>query len=89
MEQEVEQQLDGIVVDIKAYVCELAFIGEDEVGDDGALFSAGLIDSVSIIQLVGFVEKRCKIKITPSQLTLENWDSLSRIRDFVARSLAA
>ena len=89
MEQKVEQQLDGIVVDIKAYICELAYIDDDEVGDDGALFSAGLIDSVSLIQLVGFVEKRCKIKITPSQLTLENWDSLSRIRDFVARSLAA
>jgi acyl carrier protein len=89
MEQKVEQQLDGIVVDIKAHICELAFIDDDEIGDDGALFSAGLIDSVSLIQLVGFVEKRCKIKITPSQLTLENWDSLSRIRDFVARSLAA
>lgn len=89
MEQKVEQQLDGIVVDIKAYVCELAFIEEHEIGDDGALFSAGLIDSVSLIELVGFVEKRCKIKITPSQLTLENWDSLSRIRDFIAREIAA
>lgn len=89
MEQKVERQLDGIVVDIRAYVCELAFIEEDEIGDDGALFSAGLIDSVSLIELVGFVEKRCKIKITPSQLTLENWDSLSRIRDFIARELAA
>ncbi|MHC4136531.1 MAG: acyl carrier protein [Planctomycetota bacterium] len=89
MEQKVEQQLDGIVVDIKAYVCELAFIDEDEIGDDGALFSAGLIDSVSLIQLVGFVEQRCKIKITPSQLTLENWDSLSCIRDFIAKELAA
>jgi acyl carrier protein len=89
MEQNVEQQLDGIVVDIKAYVCELAFVEEEEIGEDGALFSAGLIDSVSLIELVGFVEQRCKIKITPGQLTLENWDSLSRIRDFIARELAA
>jgi len=89
MEQKVERQLDGMVVDIKAYVCELAFIEEDEIGADGALFSAGLIDSVSLIQLVDFVEKRCNIKITPSQLTLENWDSLDRIRDFVAREIAA
>lgn len=89
MEQKVEQQLDGIVVDIKAYVCELAYVDESEIGDDGALFSAGLIDSVSLIELVGYVEKRCKIKIKPSQLTLENWDSLARIRDFVAREIAA
>ena len=89
MEQKVEQQLDGIVVDIKAYVCELAYVDENEIGDDGALFSAGLIDSVSLIELVGVVEKRCNIKIKPSQLTLENWDSLSRIRAFVARETTA
>jgi acyl carrier protein len=89
MEQKVEQQLDGIVVDIKAYVCELAFVDEDEIGEDGALFSAGLIDSVSLIELVAFVEQRCNIRITPGQLTLENWDSLSRIRGFIARELAA
>ena len=88
MSQLTEDQLAGMVTDIRAFLCDLVFMEEDEINNEEPLFSSGIVDSVSLIELVGFVEKRVSIKVTPGQLTLDNWDSLDRIRDFIARSVA-
>lgn len=50
------------------------------------LFSSGLLDSVSMVTLIGFIEEKGGVTIRPNDVTLENFDCISRIVDYV-RSL--
>lgn len=50
--------------------------------DDTRLFSEGLIDSLSVMDLVGFVEEQLGCAIPPAEITLENFDSIDRIARF-------
>lgn len=43
------------------------------------LFSSGLIDSLSVMDLVGVVESALGQVIPPADITLENFDSIERI----------
>jgi acyl carrier protein len=53
--------------------------------DDTALFSSGLMDSLSVIELVSFIEKLIGCAIPPAEITLQNFDSISRIVRFISR----
>lgn len=56
--------------------------------DDTGLFSGGLIDSLSVMDLVSLVETEIGCQIPPAAITLENFDSISRIVRF-AESLTS
>jgi acyl carrier protein len=51
--------------------------------DDTGLFSQGLIDSLSVMDLVAFVEGKIGRPIDPAHITLENFDSVARIVRYV------
>jgi acyl carrier protein len=53
--------------------------------DETALFSAGLLDSLTVMELVGFVESQIDGEISPTDITLDNFDSIEQIVRFVAR----
>ena len=69
---------------LKQFICSLVYMEEDELGDDDPLFSAGLIDSLTLLELIRFVEQSYAIEVTPSQITLDNWDSVTRIKQLIA-----
>lgn len=54
-----------------------------DLSDQTPLFSTGLLDSFSMVEIVTFVETRIGSKIRFVDLTLENFDSISRILKFV------
>jgi acyl carrier protein len=49
------------------------------LADDTGLFSGGLIDSLSVMDLVGFVEETIGYPIPPTEITFENFDSIESI----------
>ena len=53
--------------------------------DDTALFSAQLINSLNVMELVCFVEEQLGCAIPPAEITLENFDSISRIVRFASK----
>lgn len=59
-----------------------------DLTDDTGLFSGGLIDSLSVMDLVGFVEEQIGAPIRPGDITLENFDSIDRIVRFAERLTA-
>lgn len=61
-------------------------LGIDTTGidRDTPLFSAGIIDSAGMVDLLVFVESTGHVKFQPDDITLDNLDSLGRILDFVA-----
>lgn len=55
--------------------------GAELSDDDGdaALFSGGLLDSFTMVDLIVFLEKEGQFKVLPSEVTLENMDTIDRI----------
>ena len=61
-------------------------LGVDTTGLDETteLFSSGVIDSVGMVQLIGFVETEGNLTFGPEEITLDHLDSIGRILKFVA-----
>ena len=57
--------------------------------DDTGLFSSGLIDSLSVMDLVCFVEGEIGCPIPPAAITLDNFDSINRIVGFAGTLASA
>jgi len=43
------------------------------------LFSSGLLDSVAMINLIAHIEDQARIEVRPSDVTLDNFDTIARI----------
>jgi acyl carrier protein len=54
-----------------------------DIGPDTVLFSDGTIDSVVMIELINFIEAKGNIEVGQADVTLENFDTVSLIVDFV------
>ena len=55
----------------------------DGVDAETVLFSDGTIDSVGMIDLITFIEASDNFDVAQSDVTLENFDTVSRIMTFV------
>lgn len=60
-------------------------IEEQQVDENTGLFSEGLLDSFSIVDLVLYIENSTGVKLQPTDVTLENLDSVAKILDFVSK----
>jgi acyl carrier protein len=60
-------------------------VDSKEIAEDTALFSSGVIDSLSALELVQFIAREGEIKVNAVDITLDNLDSVQRILAFVAR----
>ena len=74
---------DERILGLHGMVADLGGLGEDEIDPDEPLFTAGLIDSMSLLQVISFVEEKFGVEVNPADITLDNWDSLSRISRFL------
>ncbi|MBU3030649.1 acyl carrier protein [Paracoccus marinaquae] len=55
---------------------------EDDLDAGTELFSTGILDSVAMMNIIGFVEEKAGIEVRPADVTLENFDTLQRIVDY-------
>jgi len=58
----------------------------EEVPDDAPLFSSGLLDSLSSLDIVNFLEKSTNTPINPAELSLDDLDTIQAIVAFVSRN---
>ncbi|MCA3010132.1 MAG: acyl carrier protein [Phycisphaerales bacterium] len=70
---------------LRQFLAELRHV--DGLTADKTLFSDGTIDSVGLIALIGFLEQTCGFEIDQAEVTLENFDSIQRVLDYVANKL--
>ena len=56
---------------------------DEPIGVETTLFSTGLLDSVAMLNLIGFLEEQSKIEVRASDVTLENFDTPQRIEAYV------
>lgn len=57
---------------------------DEPIQGDTELFSTGLLDSVSMVSLITFIEEKTGATIPAGDVTLENFDTVERIVAYVA-----
>ncbi len=51
--------------------------------DDASFLDEGVVDSVGVLELVNFVGEHFGLAISPTDITPENFDSVSRLASFI------
>ena len=75
---------------IKEYVAEnLLFAEAFPYADDASFLGEGIVDSVGVMELVAFVNTQFGVTVEPQEITPENFDSVQRLGDFIARKRGA
>jgi len=57
--------------------------GDIELSADDDLLGSGLLDSMGVMRLVGFVEKTFHITIPPEDIVIENFMDVKAITNYV------
>jgi acyl carrier protein len=68
---------------VRSIVASRVSIGD--LKDDSPLISSGLIDSMSIVDLIVDLEVRFHLKIPVSEVQPDDFDSVAKISDTLAR----
>ena len=56
---------------------------DDSIDAETELFSSGMLDSVAMMNVIGFVEETARIEVHPADVTLDNFDTPGRIVQLV------
>lgn len=75
---------------IRQFVVDSFMIGRNpgDLNDGQSLLDMGIIDSTGVLELVGFLEETCRIKIEDEELIPDNLDSIDKLVRFVSRKQA-
>jgi acyl carrier protein len=57
-------------------------LGVSDLDSDSQLFSSGLVDSMSMMNLIAFLEDNTAIQVRGEDVTLDNFDTPRRIIQF-------
>jgi len=68
---------------IKYIMKEFVEDPDEEIDENTPLMSSGLIDSLSIVSLVAFVDKKYGVKIPDEKGTVENFETVNKIIDII------
>jgi acyl carrier protein len=74
-----------VLAEIHDYLVNELASERSSFAPDENLLAQGIIDSMGIMNLVGFLEERFAIQAADDDLVPENFESLAAIRDFVER----
>ena len=55
-----------------------------ELDSQENIFSAGIIDSIGFVNLIGFITEEFEIELGPEDLVEDNFYSLERIAQFIS-----
>jgi acyl carrier protein len=83
----------GTVIDLSAvrkFVnSELLYQDDQAIDDNANLIESGVIDSMTLLRLVSFLEENYGIEIPDQEIVPDNFRSLSAIGTFLAGRVAA
>ncbi len=60
----------------------------DTFTPDDRLFSSGLVDSLNVVEIIQFVESYFGIQVDPTDLSMDNFDSMASLAGYVENKLS-
>ncbi|MCC7175194.1 MAG: acyl carrier protein [Bryobacterales bacterium] len=74
---------------IRQYIVDNFLFGRaNGLSDSESLLEQGVIDSIGLLELIGFLQKRFGIRVADEDIIPANLDSVDCIRNFVEGKLA-
>jgi acyl carrier protein len=72
---------------MRAFIFETALLGssEESLKNDDSFLEKGIIDSTGILELVAFVEEEFGIEVKDEELIPDNFDSVDKITEYIAK----
>ncbi len=59
--------------------------GITDIGMETPLYSSGIIDSQSLLDLIVYLEEEFELKIKPIEISLDHFDSISKIINYLKK----
>jgi acyl carrier protein len=59
------------------------------VGNSEDLLISGLVDSLGVMRLIAWIEKRFDLRVPPEDVTIDNFESIDAIDAYLGRRRAA
>jgi acyl carrier protein len=83
--------MQNVQLEVRKFVFDNFFFIESNgnLSDDDSFLENGVVDSLGILTLVTFVQKKYNILVEENELLSENWDSVNRIAAYVERKLGS
>ena len=80
----------AIIETVKSYILEEFLPGEDPAAltESTPLISSGVLDSISVLKVVNFLEDTFQVSVAPHEADAEHLDTLKDIAALVASKLA-
>jgi acyl carrier protein len=75
--------------DLHDFLVEEFGVDPKEISPQTLLFSSGLIDSFALVALLTYIENKTDFFIPPTDVKLENFDSIERTLAYLQRVTAA
>jgi acyl carrier protein len=76
--------------DIREFVVDNFLFGDGaDLTNTDSFLESGIIDSIGVLELVGFLESRYLLKVEDSEFVPANLDSVDRVVRFVTAKLQA
>jgi acyl carrier protein len=77
-----EPQID--FASIKTFIrTELVYDDEKDFAENTNLIERGIIDSMSLVRLISFIEENYEIQVQDEDIVPENFSSLNKISSFI------
>jgi acyl carrier protein len=74
---------------IFTYLKDRAGLDTSKITEETLLFTSNLLDSVSLVDLIVFVESEIGVRIEPEEVMIENFDSVAQMLRFAAAKKGA
>ncbi len=68
---------------ITAYIQGMLAGESVDIKEDDDLLSTGLLDSISVMKLIAFLEEEFDVEVPADEMVIENFISVSAISDFL------
>ena len=83
----MSQNMPNLESEIRKFITENMLFSADgfNYGDNDSLLEAGIVDSIGVMELVTFVDKTYKITVPPEDISPDNFDSISRLANYIRR----
>jgi acyl carrier protein len=82
-----QTNLETVTAKIKTYIIQTFLYDQGQVTltNDTSLLVGGIIDSIRIVQLIGFLQQEFQIEVQFEDLTIKNFASIQAIAGLVLR----
>lgn len=82
-DQNAQDVPDEVMRRLRAFIEGELLMGRATITDDEELLLSGLIDSLGAVRLINFIEGDLGTHVPPEDVVIENFQTLSAMRDYI------